>query len=320
VNRARMIARLALLVALAGVVPLLGVGAIAVETMRRRSEGAAHDTLHAVAEQAAARIGGFVAAQREALRAVAAAAGTGGDAVRRLEDAVLDAPGLGRALLVGPETPEAGLPRTLDAAAVARARGGAEVAGEIYLGDDYTPAVDVCVPSRGRPGWAVCAQLDLLELWRFVQHIKVGETGYALAFDGEGRLIAAGAGPLRGAILTGEQVLESAMARAAQRDLASATERYPGPLGEEVLAGWASVADPPWTIVVEQPAREALRAARTALLALAAMSLGARSRSGCSPSSRWRSAGARLAASPPASPTTSGTGSSSCSRRRGSPR
>jgi signal transduction histidine kinase len=44
-------------------------------------------------------------------------------------------------------------------------------------------------------------------------------------------------------------------------------------MGEEVLAGWAAVPDTGWTVVVEQPAAEALRAARTAQLVLAGVAL-----------------------------------------------
>jgi signal transduction histidine kinase len=269
VKRAQVAARLALLVALAGLVPLVGVGAIAVEVLRRRSEGAAQEALASVARQAAERIGGYVAAQRETLRAVAAAAGPGVEAERRFEDVLLEAPSLGRVFLVGPETPAEGLPRMLDAKAVGRARAGDEVVSDIYLGEEDTPVLDVCVPLRGRAGHAVCAQLDLLELWRFVQRIRVGESGYALAFDRSGRLIASGAGALRGAILTGEPVPEREAARLASGDPAAAPARYPGPLGQEVLAGWAALRDSGWTVVVEQPAAEALRAARTAQWVLA---------------------------------------------------
>lgn len=272
-NRAQVAARLAILVALAGVLPLVVVGAIAVEVMRRRSESAARETLASVAWQAAGRIGGYVAAQRETLRAVAAAAGAAADAERRLEDVLLEAPSLGRVFLVGPETPPAGLPRQLEAKEVARARAGGEALSEIYLGDDNTPALDACVPLRGRPGHAVCAQLDLLELWRFVHRIRVGASGYALAFDRAGRLIASGAGALRAAILTGDPVPERDAARRASGDPAKAPTRYPGPLGEEVLAGWAALPDTGWTVVVEQPAAEALRAARTAQVALAGVAL-----------------------------------------------
>jgi signal transduction histidine kinase len=185
----------------------------------------------------------------------------------------LDAPSLGRVSLVGPASPARDLPPRLDSAAVAQARGGREVSSDVYIADDGTPALDTCIPSRARPGSAVCARFDLLELWRFVQRIRVGESGYALAFDRAGRLIASGAGALRGAVLTGESVPQTSMATRAVADVASAPGRYMGPLGEEVLAGWAVVPDTGWAVVVEQPASEALRPARIAQVALAAFAL-----------------------------------------------
>jgi len=272
-NRARVAARLVVLVALAGVVPVLGVGSVAVEAMRRRSEASARLTLELVARQAAARIGGYLAAQREALRAVATAAGGAEDAARRLEDVAIDAPSLGRLVLLGPGATSGEKPAALDDRALAEARAGKEVSSEIYLAEGDAPALDLCVPVRSRPGQAVCAQLDMFELWRFVQRIRVGESGYALAFDRTGRIIASGAGVLRAAILTGEPVPERDAARLASIDPGAAPTRYPGPLGEEVLAGWASLPERGWTVVVEQPAAEALRAARLAQLVLGAVSL-----------------------------------------------
>jgi len=272
-NRARVAARLVVLVALAGVAPVLVVGSVAVEVMRRRSQAAARETLEQAARQTAARIGGYLEAQREALRAVATAAGGAEDARRRIEDVGLDAPSLGRLTLIDPGPLPAQRPVALDARALDGARAGREVASEFYLDEGDAPVLDLCVPVRSRPGRAVCAQLDLFELWRFVQRIRVGDSGYALAFDRSGRLIASGAGALRAAILTGEPVPEREAARLASADPASAPTRYQGHLGEEVLAGWASLPERGWTVVVEQPAAEALRAARTAQLVLGVVSL-----------------------------------------------
>src|SRR5256885_9859630 len=76
--------------------------------------------------------------------------------------------------------------------------------------------MDACVPAPGPPGQAVCAMLDLLELQREVQRIRVGDTGFALAFDADGRLFAAGAGQLRSAVVSGETIAESPFARQLQ--------------------------------------------------------------------------------------------------------
>jgi signal transduction histidine kinase len=270
-----MATRLAALVAIAGVVPIVSVAGIAIEALGRRSEAAATKTLELVASQVAARISAYVAGQRETLRAVAAAVAAEPDAERRLEEVSLDAPSLGRVALIGPESPATQLPPQLDARVVALARGGREVSSDIYIGADDTPALDTCVPALSRPGFAVCARFDLLELWRFVQRIRVGETGYALAFDQRGRLVASGAGALRGAILTGEPVPESAMAVRAIAEPSSAPARYLGPQGQEVLAGWAVPSDSGWAVVVEQAASEALRPARTAQAVLGAFALAA---------------------------------------------
>lgn len=278
-NRRQAATRLAALVALSGLLPIAAVGAISLEVMRRNGEAAARRALRAVAEQAAARVGGYVAAQKETLRAVAAAvaAAPDRDQRRRLEEVGLDAPSLGRVTMLGPDAADSELPPRLGRAGVDRARGGQEAASAVYIDQDLTPKLDACVPARARAGHAVCAQLDMLELWRFVQHIRVGKSGYALAFDREGKLVASGAGALRAAILTGEAVPQGTTALAAMGDPVGAPGRYLGPLGEEVLAGWAWIPDPGWTVVVEQPAKEALRAARTAqviLGVLAVLALG----------------------------------------------
>jgi len=268
-----MARRLALMVALAGLIPIFLIGFLSVEVLRRQSQSAGQDALEAVARQAAARIEGYLESQKETLRTAAAAGAGSEDAVFRLEEVVLDAPSLGRVTLVGPDNPRAELPPKLDAATIAQAIRGKEVSSSIYFGADLTPAMDFCTPARTRPGHAVCAQLDLLELWRFVQRIRVGQSGYALAFDSQGHVLASGAGPLRAAILTGEKVAESDAAAQASTKVESAPRRYDGPLGEEVLAGWAALKHLGWTVVVEQPVREALRGAQIARIVLSVAAL-----------------------------------------------
>ena len=269
-NRRQAALKLAALVALSGLLPIAVIGALSLEVMRRNGESAARRALKAVAEQAAARVGGYVAAQKETLRAVAAAvaAAPDRDQRRRLEEVVLDAPSLGRVAMLGPGAPDGELPPRLGRSGVDRARLGEEAASPVYIDQDSTPKLDYCVPARSRADHAVCAQLDMLELWRFVQRIRVGASGYALAFDAQGKIVASGAGALRAAILTEERVPQAEAAAQAARDPATAPGRYPGPHGEDVLAGWAWMPDPGWAVVVEQPASEALQAARTAQIVL----------------------------------------------------
>src|SRR3989441_12429303 len=143
------------------------------------------------------------------LRAIGTAVGGEPDAQRRLTNASLDAPSLGKPHLVSAETPTRELPKMLNPSQVANALNGNEVASDTYIAE-LSPAMDVCVPA-GRPGRAVCATLDLLELQRQGPRIRVGEQGDALAFDRSGRLVAAGSGTMRAAGVSGGPVAESVL-------------------------------------------------------------------------------------------------------------
>ena len=261
-TRRRIALMLAAMVVLVGVLPLGLLATAGLQIVRRSGERSSQEALQAIADQAAARVQTYVAQQREMLRTLAMAVGSEPDASRRLVDATLDAPSLGKLRLVTPQTPPASLPHALEAKQIARALAGAEVASGTYLAD-LSPAMDVCVPS-GQPQRTVCATLDLLELQRQVQRIRVGTSGYALAFDRTGRLLAAGAGSMRAAMMSGEAVAES---KAAVKVAAggAAPQRLRSDQGE-VIAGWAALPDLGWSIAVEQPLDEALRSARTALL------------------------------------------------------
>src|SRR6266852_2637701 len=157
----------------------------------------------------------------------------------------LDAPSLGRVMLLTARTPADQLPQHLAPADVVAALAGREVASPLYFREDLTPAMDVCVPAGAAAGTAVCATLDLLELQRQVQRIRIGKSGFALAFDSDGRLLAAGAPTLRAAVLTGEPIAESPLASKVARGEPAPAE-FRGGLGEDVLAGWARLSEPRW--------------------------------------------------------------------------
>src|SRR5256885_5658214 len=112
--------------------------------------------------------------------------------------------------------------------------------------------MDACVPAPGPPGQAVCAMLDLLELQREVQRIRVGDTGFALAFDADGRLFAAGAGQLRSAVVSGASGAESVFPRGLPSGRGPPT-RFKSSLGEGVGAGWGRPPPPPPAIRPEPP-------------------------------------------------------------------
>ena len=272
-SRHAMARNLLVLVAGSGLlIALVGLSAIAL--LRRSAERSAQAALAVIAEQAAGRIGAYLSQQREMLHAVAGLVTGIPEAERRLVQVALDAPSLGRVTLLTARTAADRLPPHLAPADVVAALAGREVASPLYFREDLTPAMDVCVPAGAAPGTAVCATLDLLELQRQVQRIRIGKSGFALAFDSDGRLLAAGAPTLRAAVLTGEPIAESPLASKVARGEPAPAE-FRGGLGEDVLAGWARLSEPRWTVVVEEPTREALAAMRNALIGLSAVAVAA---------------------------------------------
>ena len=267
-SRRALATRLALLVATAGLIPIALVGAIGLSTLRDRALADAQRNLGALAQQVAERIRTYQEQQRELVRALAANLSSDPDAVRRLEEVPLDAPSLGRITLIDRTSPHDLFPPQIDAAGLRRAFAGEEVQSRVYLGSELTPVLDLCLPARGQPGRAVCASLDLLELQRLVQRVHLGEHGYALAFDPQGRLIASGAGELRAAVLTGEPIAESPAVALLARGMPAPLRLLSG-LGQDVLVGWSRLPGQEWIIAAEQPAEEALAPGTRAQWALA---------------------------------------------------
>ena len=272
-SRPAMARNLLVLVAGSGLL-IAAVGLSAIVLLRRSAERSSQAALAVIAEQAASRIGAYLSHQREMLHALAGLASGNAEAEKRLAQVALDAPSLGRVRLLSTRTPADQLPQRLAPADVVAALSGREVSSPLYFREDLTPAMDVCVPAGTTTGTAVCATLDLLELQRQVQRIRIGRSGFALAFDADGRLLAAGAPPLRAHVLTGEPIAESQIASRIARGELAPTE-FRGAIGEDVLAGWARLSDPRWTVVVEDPKREALAATRNALIGLSALAITA---------------------------------------------
>src|SRR3954471_23069460 len=113
VTRRLIALRLAALVAASGVLPLLLLAVFGLQILRSRGERASQESLHAIADQAAARVGTYIAQQREMLRAIGMAVGNLTDVERRFADVSLDAPSLGKLRAVSAETPAGSRPRAL---------------------------------------------------------------------------------------------------------------------------------------------------------------------------------------------------------------
>jgi signal transduction histidine kinase len=139
----------------------------------------------------------------------------------------------------------------------------------LELDNDSLPTTIICVrlnPTSEGAGWLV-AEISLEELWRMVDRIRVGDEGYAFLLGEDGSFIAAGNPDkkrLIAAAATGnepERVVAEQL-RKLPADSADAHKDYIDSTGRKMLAVAAHVGTPSWTVIVEQPTREAFAITR----------------------------------------------------------
>jgi signal transduction histidine kinase len=117
--------------------------------------------------------------------------------------------------------------------------------------------VAVRLDDNANKGWLV-GRLNLEELWRMVDRIRVGQQGYALVVTNEGQLLAHGdpdekSRVARGDLMTNHPLIV-ALSQGQRQNTASA-EYSDG--RENILGVAAPLASLRWTIIVEQPESEA---------------------------------------------------------------
>ncbi len=263
--------RFVLLIATAAVLPLLVYGLVSVDSLRRGTEQSVQRGNLEVAQQIAKQIGQYFNNNVRVLTSVGLELhGTQLEPWQRsrvLRNYVLDFPEFreiaifdaeGRVLATSrPGGTGLGLPE---------ATGGADAAAKQFrvatphIDADALPTTTLSVPlieHSEAPGWIV-AELSLEELWRTVDRIKVGNSGYALLLDEQARLLAHGNPDDKNMIASGAAPDEQTLAAALRRDRASLESlTFRNSRGEDLLAVAADVGQPAWTVLVEQPTDDA---------------------------------------------------------------
>ena len=123
--------------------------------------------------------------------------------------------------------------------------------------DDFLPTTTVAIrlSRSNRPdGWLV-GEINLEELWRMVDTIRVGTQGFALVVAREGQLIAHGNPDEKPRVATGQDLSEHEIIAAAPA--AEYDGEYPDASGRTLLGVAAPIPSLGWTVIVEQPTSEA---------------------------------------------------------------
>lgn len=142
--------------------------------------------------------------------------------------------------------------------------------GSLYIApprtdQDGLPTTTMAFPVPDGSGRWIAAEISLEELWREVDEIRVGETGFAVLLDETGRIIAHGRADAK-SLVAGEAT------RTPEQDLAAALRRDHVPTlaaeitgldGDPMFAVAARINVPDWSIIVEHPKAEALAVAHS---------------------------------------------------------
>ncbi len=260
--------RFALLMAAAAVLPLLGYGAVSILSLRSGAQQAVIQGNLNVAQRAAEQIEQYVTGSVKILKAVAADLQQTGlqqwQQDRILKNFVLEFPEYRELTLLD----ESGRPTvssslSLSTVGVPGSEGVTiedALMSRFSVDDDLLPTAVVALRLNeiGGGGWLV-GRLNLEEMWRMVDRIRVGEQGYALVVTSEGLLLAHGDPDAKSRVARGDNMLDQALVEQIQampQGEASAWAQYEDERGEMLGVG-ARLPALGWTIMVEQPTAEA---------------------------------------------------------------
>jgi len=254
--------------AAAAVLPLLAYGAVSILSLRSGAQRAVIQGNLDVARRVAEEIDLYVTSSVKILNAVAADLQQTGlerwQQDRILKNFVLQFPEFTELTILDANgqpvvssrigTPNATVPGS-DSTNVLGA-----LLSRFSVDDDLLPTsvVAIRLDDVTNHGWLV-GRLNLEELWRMVDRIRVGNQGYALVVTAEGQLLAHGDPDEKSRVARGDNLLSHPlvrMLRGAPKEQTTASAEYAD--GRGSLLGVASTLPSlGWTVIVEQPQSEA---------------------------------------------------------------
>jgi len=258
--------RFALILAGAALLPLIIFGIVSILSLRTGTrESIVAGNLN-VAARAAEAIRGYVSSHSDMLKALAAdLQNTGLDRSQQdriLKNWILEIPRF-REITLFDETRKpivssrAGPARIAIPADAAVSLDGVSMS-PIRVDDDVLPTTVFAVPltSLGQPaGWLV-GEFSLEEMWRMVDDIRIGAHGFALVVAPDGTLVAHGDPDKKALVAQARNMKGHPLVDLGSASLPASRE-FVDESDQRQLAVAAQLRDLGWTVVVEQPTREA---------------------------------------------------------------
>ena len=274
--RIRRIAhRFALLLALAAVVPLVAYGVISIWSLQRGTRESVITGNENVATRAAEEIRRYVVGNADLLKALAAdLQNTGLQAWQQdriLKNYVLEFREFreitlfeeGGAIIASSRVgkPRVTIPKDVQLSV------DSVLMSPMRVDEDLLPtsAFGIHLTRLNQPAGWLAGELNLEEMWRMVDRIRLGEHGYAMVIAPDGALIAHG-DPDKKALVAQTRNMSSSnpllAAARDQKDDAPVAREYVDEDGRRDLGVAATIPALGWTVVVEQPTNEAFASAQ----------------------------------------------------------
>jgi signal transduction histidine kinase len=264
-------ARLVVLVVSAAIAPLLVYGLVSIDLLREGTRTSVTAGAKAVAERSAEQIDRYLRHDLDLLQALAAdlhnTALEPWQQERILRNYVLTFPEFRELTLFDPQ----GKPQVSSRLNEPRLtltktppNSGAPLVAPITVDDDLLPttAVTIRIDQAGETAGYLVGELRLEELWRLVDHIRIGTQGFALIVDEKGRLLAHGNPDQKPAVARGEHLATHPLIASAHNKTPPESAEYDAPGGQRMLAVMKPVPILNWHVIIEQPTSEAFDLAR----------------------------------------------------------
>jgi signal transduction histidine kinase len=265
----RIAARFALLLGFAAVAPLLAYGVVSILSLQRGTRESVVNGNRNVAVRAAEEIRRYVVANAELLKGLSAdLQDTGLD--QRQQDQILKNYVLQfrefREITLFDEqgamiaSSRVGKPRVVIPKDAQLTINGVMMS-PIRVDEDLLPSsvFAIRLMHLNQPAGWLAGEFSLEEMWRMVDQIRIGDHGFALVIAPGGELVAHGDPDKKALVaqtrnMSGHQLFAAARART---DAAPVSQEYRDEDGRNQLGVAARIAQLGWTVIVEQPTREA---------------------------------------------------------------
>jgi signal transduction histidine kinase len=261
--------RFALLLGVAAVVPLLAYGLVSILSLQRGTRESVVNGNQNVAVRAAEEIRRYVVTNAELLKGLSAdLQDTGLD--QRQQDQILKNYVLQfrefREITLFDEhgaviaSSRVGKPRVVIPKDAQLTINGVSMS-PIRVDEDLLPTsiFSIRLTHLNQPAGWLAGEFSLEEMWRMVDQIRIGDNGFALVVAPGGELIAHGDPDKKALVaqtrnMSGHQLFAAARARP---DAGPVSQEYTNEDGRRQLGVAARIAQLGWTVIVEQPTREA---------------------------------------------------------------